>query len=175
MSTKIKNTTTGEITELACIIEGQDILADVMGGAGVPQVPANEGGDWAFGLEDGDVEWWSRWAEREERIVSAYEDASEDERKAYERAISEWGHDYERLQDLQEVALGLAGYTIYVYAADNASADTYLTDHYATYDEARARLDEIVEDGGWGANKEAAIFEVVDSDGTEASLDTVSL
>lgn len=172
--TTIKNITTGEITELECIVDGQDILADVLAGAGVQYVPVNEGGEWAFALDSGDVEWWKRWAEREERITAAYEDASEDERRAYEQAVSDWGHDYEKLQDMQEVALGLAGYRVTVYDADESCDEVLVSERYATYDEARARFDEICAEDGWRDGLEAAIFEALDGT-TECSVDAESL
>lgn len=167
--TNIKNTTTGEIIEAGCIIDGINILDDVMGDSGIEH--DGEG----FLLEDDEVAWWLRWAEREERIYTAYQDANEDERRECEKAIEEWGHDFEALQDAEEVALGLAGYTVTVYAADEASGDTYLTEHFATYDGAHARLEEITEEGGWGDNKVAAIFEILEGGEIQTSLEVVSL
>ena len=174
MSTDIKNTTTGEIIELECIVDGQDILDDVLAGAGVTYVATDEDGSWAFALEDGDVDWWRRWAEREERIAAAYEDANEAERKAYEQAINDWGHDYERLQDLQEVALGLAGYRVVVYDADESCDEVLVSERHATLDEARARFDKICAEDGWRDGLEAAIFEVL-SETTEVSVEAASL
>ena len=101
--TSVKNLTTGEVVELECVVCGIDILADVMGGSGV-----EHGGEhWA--MEDDDVLWWTRWAEREERICSAYDEADDDTRRAYEEAIVRWGHDMEALQDEQERVLGIEG------------------------------------------------------------------
>lgn len=118
--TTIKNTTTGEILDMACIVEGVDILADVLGGCGVESVALSEDdiekqikagstntSESAFALEDDEVDWWQRWAEREERITEAYEEAGEEVRKAYEIAISEYGYDMEALQDEQERILGI--------------------------------------------------------------------
>lgn len=107
----IKNTTTGEILELACIVEGQDILADVMAGSGVETTcPWAEEGDTtsAFALDEDEVRWWTRWARREERIAEAYADANEEERRAYEEAVDAYSYDFEAQQDAEEAALGLA-------------------------------------------------------------------
>lgn len=99
--TTIKNTETSEITTIECIVDGIDILADVMGGTGVER---DEDG---FLLDSDDIDWWARWAEREERIADAYADADDQMREEYEQAINEWGHDMEALQDEQERVLGI--------------------------------------------------------------------
>ena len=116
----IKNTTTGEITDVSCITYGQDCMDDVLGNAGTEMVeltdeemvglarigmgnPPEE----AWALDDYELDWWRTWARREERLTEAYEDANDEERAAYEDAA--FGEtDLERIQDLQEIALGLA-------------------------------------------------------------------
>lgn len=106
----IYNTDTREIIEAACIVDGQDILADVMGNSGLETIqPWADEGDttWAFALDADEAAWWIRWAEREERIAAAYEDANEEQRLAYERAVDEYGYDFEAQQDAEEAALGL--------------------------------------------------------------------
>lgn len=50
---------------------------------------------------------WSRWIQREERINDAYDDAGAETRRAYERAVDEYGYDMERLQDELEAVLGI--------------------------------------------------------------------
>lgn len=117
----IKNTTTGEIIEMSCIIDGADILSDVLGGCGVEIVTLSDAdidkqieagstnaSEWAHALDSDDVAWWERWCRREERISEAYEDATEEQRKAYEQAIIDYSEDMERMQDAEELALGIA-------------------------------------------------------------------
>lgn len=102
MSTTIINTSTGESIQAECIVGGVDILADVMGGSGI------ESDDRGFLLPNADeVEWWERWAEREEAICAAYAEADEDTRREYEEAICGLGYDMEALQDAQERVLGI--------------------------------------------------------------------
>lgn len=141
MTTTIKNISTGEIIETSCTIDGIDILGDVMGSSGIEVTAltdeeigklANAGNTntpgWAYALDDDDVDWWVRWAQREERINAAYEEASKDARAACEAAISELGHDFEALQDAQEAILGLDGSTMQAVAidADNTISGNYV-------------------------------------------------
>lgn len=157
---------TGEEREVRCEVDGIDILGDVLGGCGVE---AGEGG-WIVDDED-DADWWERWAGREERIAAAYEEASDEERQAYEEAIEGWGHDYEALQDAQEVALGLAGYEVTVSAADEAVDETRLLERYATEAEALQRLEEIEADEDWREQGlEAWAWEITDLGGMRASI-----
>lgn len=99
--TEIRNTTTDQLVEIECIVDGIDIIADVMGGAGV-----DHDGE-RFAMAEDEIEWWTRWAAREERICGAYEIADASTRKMYEQAIDEYGYDMELLQDAQEQVLGL--------------------------------------------------------------------
>jgi len=94
---------TNEARELECIVEGIDILADVMGGAGCSQDADGR----MYVATDDDADWWVRWASREEAICAAYDEADEDTRRAYEEAIIGNGHDMELLQDVQERVLGI--------------------------------------------------------------------
>lgn len=100
--TTITVTETAQTINAECIIDGIDILADVMGGCGVEQ---DERG---FVLDSEQADWWVRWAEREERIATAYAQADEETRAEYERAIVNLGYDMEALQDEQESILGIA-------------------------------------------------------------------
>ncbi len=99
--TEIRNTTTDELVEIECIIDGTDIIADVMGNSGVDHDGEH------FAMAEDEIDWWTRWAAREERICDAYESADASTRKMYEQAICEYGYDMELLQDKQEQALGL--------------------------------------------------------------------
>lgn len=99
--TEIRNTTTDELVEIECMIDGTDIILDVMGGVGVDHDGEH------FAMADDEIDWWRRWAAREERICDAYASADATARKAYEQAIDSWGYDMELLQDAQEKALGL--------------------------------------------------------------------
>lgn len=99
--TEIRNTTTDELVEIECIIDGIDIIADVMGGTGVDHDGEH------FAMAEDEIDWWTRWAAREERIADAYGNADASTRVVYEQAISEYGYDMELLQDEQERILGL--------------------------------------------------------------------
>lgn len=177
----IKNTTTGEITEITCIVDGADILADVMGGSDIPvtaltdeEVAANDSPnapEWAYALDADEADWWTRWAEREERIAAAYEDANEDERRAYEEAINDWGSDLEALQDAQEIALGLAGFAVTVDYDDDASDTTLLLERYGDGDRALERMAEILEEGGWPDNTRVTVWEITDGGKAATSVD----
>ena len=95
----IKNVTTNETHVITCLADGIDILSDVLGGSGF------ESDDEGWLLDSEDIEWWSKWAEREERITAAYERADDEVRKACEQAVIEWGYDLGLLQDEQEKIL----------------------------------------------------------------------
>lgn len=102
--TTIYNTTTGEIAELSCIIDGVDILDDVMGNYGVDTVQPFDDTEWLFALPGEEIEWWAAWAEREERIQSALEETDEATRAAcYEACDS----DLEASQDRVAHILGI--------------------------------------------------------------------
>lgn len=101
MATEIRNTSTNETIELACTIDGIDILGDVLGNNGAPHDGET------FALDANDIAWWGRWASREERIHDAYEAANEAERAACDRAAAERSDDLEAAQDAMEAALGI--------------------------------------------------------------------
>ena len=103
MATYIHNTDDNQVYCLECIVDGVDILGDVIGGSLTPDRSDDQG--WLMGTDE--MEWWRRWAEREERICAAYAEADEDTRAEYERAIIGNGHDLELLQDVQERVLGI--------------------------------------------------------------------
>ncbi len=88
---------------LECIVDGVDILADVMGGCGVEH---DVNGRFYLPTED-DFDWWQRWAEREERICAAYAEADDETRIEYEDAVCDFGYDMEVLQDKLETVLGI--------------------------------------------------------------------
>lgn len=181
----IKNTTTGEIIEVTCIADGQDILADVMGGSGIPvtaltdeevaAIDSPNAPEWAYALDANEAAWWTRWAAREERILAAYEDASEDERRACEEAISDWTNDPEAQQDAEEIALGLAGFAVTVDYDDDASEAILLLERFGDSDRALERMSGIIEEGNWPDNTRVTVWEVTDGGKVATSIDCAAL
>lgn len=103
MATKIRNTDTGELVEIALIHgpSGPDFLCDVMGGAGCT-LSDEDGIDFALDAEE--VAWWTRWAEREQRINDTIEE------RGLENIIPcfyDGAPDWESAQDEYEKFLGL--------------------------------------------------------------------
>ena len=97
----IKNITDNTITEINYIVNGIDILDDVLGNHGFT---CDDDG-WL--LDNPDIEWWTRWVRREETINTAYEKANEETRERYHKAVVESGSDLEVLQDELESILGI--------------------------------------------------------------------
>lgn len=94
----IKNTTTNEITTIACAINGADIMGDMLGNA--PDVEgASVNDEWVYLLDQDAIDWWRKWATIEMAVADAREDADEDTLALDEGLISDWGHDPERLHD----------------------------------------------------------------------------
>lgn len=107
MATYIINKSDDQIISTECIISGTDILADVMGGAGI-ESKATENGNIAFVCQDSaEVDWWILWAKNEEAINAACEYATDEQRTACEKAINDWGHDMQALQEVQAEILGI--------------------------------------------------------------------
>lgn len=102
MSTRILDTSTGATIDLGCILDGIDVLGDVLAGSGYEEGPDG----WIMGARD--VRFWTTWSAREERIHEAYQVASCETRAALESAVSEYGYDMETLQDIQESVLGIS-------------------------------------------------------------------
>ena len=98
---RIKNTANNTITELDYIVDGTDMLGDVLGNYGFTY------DDDGWLLDSHDIEWWTRWARREEAINAAYEKADEDTRERYHKAVVDSGSDLEVLQDELEGVLGI--------------------------------------------------------------------
>ena len=104
--TYLENQRDGEITAAECIVNGVDILQDVMGGLGFEMTPY--GGSFAVVVQNSnEVDWWLHWARNEELISQAYGDATDEQRRACEVAISDWGHDLQALQEVQAQILGI--------------------------------------------------------------------
>ena len=100
---KIRDIFTGEVVELVLVDDfGSDYLDDVIGGAG----GVKDDGRWL--MDSDDIEWWTRWVEREERINAAYNATLDDHvLSEYERAVIDYGYDMELLQDKLEEVLGI--------------------------------------------------------------------
>ena len=109
MATRIWNTETGEMVELQVISDGQDFLADVIGGC-------DQTGEWAsedmpeeaeFAMDSDDLGWWERWADREQAILDRTNELGEDAIQAICDLAGEYGFDMELLQEKEEEFLGL--------------------------------------------------------------------
>ena len=110
MATKIFNTTTKETVELELICDGQDFLADVIGGCDQDGRYASEDMDTdaMFAMDEEDLDWWVRWTEREQRILDKTEELGDEAQRAIAGLAAEYGSDLELLQDKEEEYLGIA-------------------------------------------------------------------
>lgn len=102
--TTIKSNESGSIRELECVIDGSDILSDVMGGSGISRDV--EDADFVVD-EDSELDWWERWARREELISYEREEADEETIAADDQLIADWGYDMETLQDKECELFGI--------------------------------------------------------------------
>ena len=108
MATKIFNTTTKETVELELRSDGQDFLADVIGGCDQDGRYASEDmNDAEFAMDGEDLGWWVRWTEREQRILDKANELGEEAVDGICRLAAEYGHDMELLQDKEEEYLGI--------------------------------------------------------------------
>ena len=107
--TVIYNTDTKSIVKLQVISDGQDFLADVIGGC-------DQGGTWAsvdmpenadFAMSGEELEWWEKWAEREQRILDRANEIGEAAVEKLCELASIYGNDFELLQDKEEEFLGI--------------------------------------------------------------------
>jgi len=93
-------------TELRFEVDGQDLMDDLLAQADAYDI-LEDGCENYWILPEADFDWWERWIEREERINAAYEDADEETRKEYERAVIDYGYDMEQMQYVLERILGI--------------------------------------------------------------------
>lgn len=93
-------------TELRFEVNCQDIMEDLLAQAEAYDVKS-DGCESYWVLTEEDFDWWQTWIEREERINAAYDEADEETRKKYERAVIDYGYDMELLQDALEKVLGI--------------------------------------------------------------------
>lgn len=84
----IINTTTNEPTTIECIVNGQDIMADMLGNAGF-----EHDAEYAYLLTADDVEWWTRWAEEEEAKNA---DSGETGKKTAREILDAWSIEQHR-------------------------------------------------------------------------------
>ena len=108
MATRIFNTTDQTITTLSLITDGQDFLFDVIGNSDGDGRWYTDRDDADFAMNEDDLAWWTRWAEREQVINDTAQGMGEDAINGICQLASEWGHDFEVLQDKCEEYLGLA-------------------------------------------------------------------
>ena len=109
MATKIFNTDTKETVELSVIVDGQDFLAEVIGGC-------DYDGSWAstempddaqFAMSGEAIDWWERWAEREQVILDNVEELGDDAQHMVAKLAADYGYDMELLQEKEEEYLGI--------------------------------------------------------------------
>lgn len=109
MATTIYNTDTKELVKLEVISDGQDFLAEVIGGC-------DQEGKWAsedmpegadFAMDEMEMSWWERWAEREQRILDRANELGEAAIQRICELADDYGHDMELLQDEEEEYLGI--------------------------------------------------------------------
>ena len=94
--TTIKNLETGEIVEVQCIIDGEDILADVMGNSGISRVAE----DADFVVTDScEMEWWIEWARIEELVCEARKGADDETVAKHDEIIDDYCYDMETLHE----------------------------------------------------------------------------
>lgn len=109
MATMIWNTETHEMSELALISDGQDFLAEVIGGCNqdgcyyTDDMPDEAD----FAMDTKSLEWWERWTGREQIINDRIEELGDDAQHAVAGLAAEYGHDLELLQDKEEEYLGI--------------------------------------------------------------------
>lgn len=103
MATRVYNTTTREVEELVYMADGNDFLFDSMANAGM-ELSEREDSD--FELDQEEIDWWVRWAEREERIKERMSGLGEEEIEAI-REISYFSDGWEEIQDKVEEFLGI--------------------------------------------------------------------
>lgn len=105
MATKIKNTTTGETIELAVYDYEYgpiNYLDDVLGDY------EYENSDEGWLLEADEVEFWTIWCERQNRIEEAYAEADDATREAFANTMDDCcGLELEFVQDELENVLGI--------------------------------------------------------------------
>lgn len=107
MATKIFDIETNEVHELSLITDGQDFLFEVISNIDPDGHWYTERDDAEFEMGSADLAWWTRWAEREQRINAVAQERGEDTIKAICGLADEYGHDLEVLQDRCEEYLGL--------------------------------------------------------------------
>lgn len=109
MATKIYNTETNEVVELTLMSDGQDFLADVIGGC-------DQAGGWAsedmpesaeFAMTSEELAWWEDWAEREQVILDRANEIGEEAIEKLSELAMDYGHDMETLQVEEEKFLGI--------------------------------------------------------------------
>lgn len=112
---RIYNTTTGEVHEVTLIDwdGGTEFLNDVIGGcsksdewlAGIPE----DRDDVDYAMNDEEVEWWTLWASREQRINDIYREADDETQDLIALTYSDNDWDMWLAQDRTFEALGIEG------------------------------------------------------------------
>lgn len=109
MATRIYNKTDQTIEVLYLVSEsGVDYLGDVIANSDWDNNWETDRDDADFEMDEDDLAWWTRWSTREQRINDEVDARGEEAISAICQLASEWGHDFETLQDKCEEYLGLA-------------------------------------------------------------------
>ncbi len=95
---------TDTIHETEFIVNGQDVLADIMGNNGATH---DYGHDCDFAMTEEDALWWIRWVKREERIIEACGGVTDEQKSAMAEAVDIYSADMEAMQDAEERILGI--------------------------------------------------------------------
>ena len=105
MATRIYITDKHEVRILSCISDGQEFMADVLGG--------NNDGSYDTTRSDAEYEmceehyqWWEEWAYREQRILDRANELGEEAIEGISRLGTEYD-DLDALHDAQERFLGI--------------------------------------------------------------------
>lgn len=105
----IKSEKTGKAVELELIDpkSGCDFLSEVIGGTHT-RVPEDDEHEayWAV-ADDDELDWWVNWTANEQAIIDAREGADDETIAEDERLISEYGYDYELLQEKELELFGI--------------------------------------------------------------------
>lgn len=100
--TTIFVTDEGGVREFGCVIDGQNVLNDVMGGCGVQPHHTCD-----FQCTASEADWWERWAELEERINDALDGADALTLERHSMLVDEFGYDLGLLHEKEVELLGI--------------------------------------------------------------------
>ena len=109
MATRIWNKDTAEMVELQVISDGQDFLAEVIGGCDQDGMFSAEDmpNEADFAMDSENLAWWEDWAGREQAILDKANEIGEEAIEKLSELAIDYGHDMETLQIEEERFLGI--------------------------------------------------------------------